>query len=99
MTWYLITSGIVLNALLALAAILVIWVWFIWPLVEAISITRCFIRASKSCGGKPTLREMNRTLVKWYLDLLFGRSWTRISNRQFEWEGVGKWRVYRNHDE
>lgn len=85
MSNYLYWSGLVANIALMLFVALCIWVWFIWPFVEAMSITRCFICASKTSGCKPTVRAIIRTLKYWYLDLLFGRGWRRISNRQFEW--------------
>lgn len=98
MTTYFFISGILLNIALAGLLLLCVWVWFIWPAVEAASITRCFRRASKASGGNPSLKDTFRTFSMWYVDLLFGRNWTRISNRQFEWEGVGNWHVY-THDE
>ena len=99
MNEYLYWSGVGANIILLIFAALCIWVWFIWPFVEAVSITRCFIRASIVHGRKPALKDIIRSLRQWYLDLLFGRSWTRIHNRKFEWEGVGNWRVYRNEED
>lgn len=98
MTNYLIYSGLLFNALIALAAITVVFVWFIWPAVEAASITRCQRKVSKTYGGKPSAKDIWKTFKYWYSDLLFGRSWERISNRQFEWEGVGNWTVYSGQD-
>ena len=99
MSEYLFWSGVVLNIALLMFISLCFWVWFIWPFVEALSITRCFVCASKAYGGKPTAKEIIRSIKRWYLDLLFGRNWTRISNHQFEWEGVGKWRIHCNEED
>lgn len=96
MSEYLWWCGLVANIAVAMFALLVVWVWFIWPFVEALSITRCLIHVSKAYGGKPSAKDILRTFKQHYCDFLFGRSCTRIYNGQFEWEGFGKWRVYNN---
>lgn len=93
MSTYLFWSGVAVNIAALMFMALCIWVWFIWPFVEALSITRCLIHTSKAYGGKPNAKEILRTFKKQYQDFLFGRSCTRIYNRQFEWEGVGNWRI------
>lgn len=94
MSTYLFWSGVAVHIAALIAMSVCIWVWFIWPFVEALSITRCLIHVSKAYGGKPNTKDILRTFKQQYRDFLFGRSCTRIYNGQFEWEGVGNWRIH-----
>lgn len=94
METYLYWCGMALNLIAVVFIVLCIWVWFVWPFVEAISITTVFVRAAKKSGVEKSLSNNIRKFFFWYLEFLFGRGSTRISNKYASWEGVGKWVIY-----
>ena len=98
MTEYLYWSGVAFNAVIGCLALLVIWVWFIWPFVEAVSITYVAVKALTIDGTKPTIGRVLKNIKFWYADMLFGRRWARISNDLFEWGGVGDYIIYGRDD-
>lgn len=98
MTEYLYWSGVVINVLIACFILLVIWVWFIWPFIEAVSITYVAVKALMISVGKPKIMLVLKNIKYWYADMLFGRRWERISNDVFEWRGVCNYRIYGRDD-
>ncbi len=92
---YLYWSGVTLNLIAILFIILCIWVWFIWPFVEACSYTRCVVKGL----GKDRKAPVWRILAAAYADVLFGRQWTAKSTRYWRWEGVGKWTAWPEAEE
>lgn len=99
MNTYLMASGIALNAMLAIFILFIAWVWAIWPLVEAISLTRCWLAIAKKQKAKRGLKTVLHVFWYWYCDVFGGRGWERIHNGNFEWEGVGKWTVFTGEED
>ena len=94
---YFYWSGVLLNAGAAIFIALCLWVWFIWPMIEALSIARCYmaVMGSKSPKG---IKSMIKIAIVYYPDLIFGRDFDALSNNKFRWEGVGKWQVFKDED-
>ncbi|NUU68456.1 hypothetical protein HQN64_20435 [Enterobacteriaceae bacterium BIT-l23] len=92
MTTYLIFSGAIANIILAAIAILLVWVWFIWPAVEAISMTRFSMAVSKKCRLKTSAKTLLHAFLCYYEP--FGRSFDSLGNRYGKWEGVGRWKLF-----
>lgn len=73
--------------------------WFIWPALIATSLVRCFIAVQSEhghpLGVKPILKQ-------WWIEykghLIIGQTYTKISNSQFTWYGVGRWHVYKRDE-
>jgi len=87
---YFYWSGVALNVAGACFIALVIWVWFIWPFVEACSYTRCVVKGL----GSGRIAPLWKILAFSYADCIFGRNWTAKSTNRWRWEGVGKWHVF-----
>lgn len=97
MTAYLFWSGVVFNVTLAGFLALVLWVWFIWPAVEAISMVRWYKACEKFYPTQIKLVPIHKLFIANYE--IFGRQFERKSHRFGEWFGVGNWRVYSGADE
>lgn len=91
---YLWWSGLTLNVLILFALSLVIYVWFIWPAVEAISMVRYYKAIAKKYPDVK-LKSIFRLFISCYEP--FGRNFEAVRCPYGEWRGIGKWRVY-NHD-
>ena len=97
MNTYLMASGIALNALLGIFILFIAWVWFIWPAVEAWSMTRWYMAINRR---HPTVKPKKTWLhVFLYCYEVFGRSYDATSNRYGRWEGVGKWTVFTGEED
>lgn len=97
MTTYLMISGILLNTLLIGALSLCVWVWFIFPFFEALSMVR-WSRAMHA--QRPDLVSKPPFWKLFYHHYeVFGRNWTNTRCRAGEWHGIGKWEVYSTEDE
>lgn len=97
MTNFIIVVGMITTVLLIGLFALILWVWFIWPAVEACSLTQMHRRIhrmnkAEGLGVTNTLRSW----WSWYQDCVMGRNWTALRGPGWEWEGVGNWRVYDN---
>ena len=99
MDYYFYWCGVGVNVIAAIGFCMLIWAWFVWPFVEAASITIVFVRASSKFGVEKTLSENARQFFFWYSEFIFGRSSTRISNKLASWEGVRNWVIYSERDE
>lgn len=91
---YFYWCGVVINVVAGGFIALIIWVWFIWPFVDACSLTRCYVAAM----GNSRKASIAKLFWYSYADVIFGRNWTAKYNNKFRWEGVGKWRVYKDED-
>lgn len=90
--WAIVGAGLLFWLVVVVFLTGAIWHLFIWPAVEAISLTRCYRKVCRVREIKP----MNgiRSFWAWYKMTVFGRDFTRISGQYYEWEGVGSWTVY-----
>uniref|UniRef100_A0AB74UJM8 Uncharacterized protein n=1 Tax=Escherichia phage vB_Eco_Lzu_P3 TaxID=3348405 RepID=A0AB74UJM8_9CAUD len=70
-----------------------IWVFLVWPAVEAASITRMTFEVYKRRGitEHPTRLRM---WWLWYRDMIGGRMFEAVRSEGWEWKGVGKWSVF-----
>lgn len=91
---YLFWSGVVLNVAVGLFILLCLWVWVVWPAIEAISLTRMTRAVCKRDGVK--FRPF-KTFRTWYADTFFGRGFSAVRGSFWYWDGVGKWEVF-DHD-
>lgn len=95
MNEYLWWCGLVANIAVAMFVLLVVWVWFIFPAVEAISMVRWY---------KAIAREYTDVKLKGFFRMfvgcyeVFGRTFESTRCKYGSWYGVGKWRVYNNED-
>ena len=93
MNAYLWCSGVALNVVALAFIALAVWVWFIFPAVEAASMTRWYRKMGKvhgvNVGGRLKL------FISCYEP--FGRDFTSTKCRYGWWHGVGDWKVY-DHD-
>ncbi|QCO71646.1 hypothetical protein P9616_gp50 [Escherichia phage CEC_Kaz_2018] len=80
------------HLLLTVLALLV-WVFLIWPAVEAASITRMTFQIYKRRGitEHPTRLRM---WWLWYRDMIGGRMFEAVRSDGWEWKGVGKWSIF-----
>lgn len=97
MSTYLMASGIALNVILAAFILLVLWVWFVWPAVEAISQMRWFMAINRRHPQVKPQRSWLHVFLSCYE--VFGRQYDARSSRFGRWEGVGKWTVFTGEDE
>lgn len=72
---------------------LLVWVFLIWPAVEAASITRMTFQIYKRRGitEHPTRLRM---WWLWYRDMTGGRTFEAVRSSGWEWKGVGKWSIF-----
>ncbi|WP_312293198.1 hypothetical protein [Atlantibacter hermannii] len=97
MSTYLMASGIALNALLAIFILFIAWVWFIWPAVEAWSMTRWYMAINRRHPEFKPRRSWLHVFAFHYE--LFGRDFDAQSCRYGRWEGVGKWTVFTGEED
>lgn len=73
--------------------VMVVWVFLIWPAVEAASITRMTFQIYKRRGitEHPTRLRM---WWLWYRDMIGGRTFEAVRSSGWEWKGVGKWSIF-----
>lgn len=95
MSEYLWWCGMVANIAVAMFVLLVVWVWFIFPAVEAISMVRWYKAIAREYPDVK-LKSFFRMFVGCYE--IFGRTFEATRCRYGSWYGVGKWRVYNNED-
>lgn len=90
MNEYLFWSGLVLNAAVVIVVALFVWVWFIWPAVEAISMVRYYCAIARKY---PDVKLKSRLKLFVYHYEVFGRSFESVRCNYGTWSGVGKWHV------
>lgn len=81
-----------MNTGLSLFLIIVIWVLFIHPFFQAISLASVYIKAL----GKD--RQTSRLKIHWWAQntLFLGKNFTTIRTDYFEWSGIGDWEIYQD---
>lgn len=97
MITYLIISGIAMNALLGGMLALCLWLWFIFPCLEAISMVR-WSRAMHAQWPSLVSKPPFWKLFYHHYEA-FGRNWTNIRCRAGEWHGIGNWTVYSTEED
>ena len=90
MEGYFYWCGVLLNGFAVGLVSLFVWVWFIWPFVQAVSLTKVTVKALGK-GRKTSILK----LFWWaYNRLCFGKDFTTIRFDLFEWSDVGEWIIY-----
>lgn len=91
--------GIITCAILGIILVSIIYLTFIHPIFQAVSIMRYVLACEKVADPrcKVTLRVL-WVAFKWGYEV-GGHHSIRYHNRFGEWSGIGKWRVYENEDE
>lgn len=92
MTVYLLWTGIIANLIIFAALGMVLWVWFIWPAVEAFSKLRWYKACEKAYPTEIKLKPWYKIFAAEYE--IFGRQYESVSHRFGKWRGIGKWQVY-----
>ncbi|ANN86058.1 hypothetical protein [Salmonella phage MA12] len=92
---FLILMGIGFTTLLLAGAIYLMWILFLWPFVEAVSLTRMTREYWRINGRKRGAWRTIRLFFTWYAETVFGRRFEAIHSRGWRWEAVGKWWVYK----
>lgn len=97
MITYLIACGIGAHIILALFAIGFLWLSFIRPLFEAISMARW----SREMHNKHPyyVKKVGWAKLVYHHYEAFGRNWQTTRCRAGEWHGIGKWEVYNFEEE
>ena len=85
--------GLGCAALFAMVLALLVWVFLIWPAVEAASITRMTFQIYKRRGIKEHPTRL-RMWWLWYRDMIGGRMFEAVRSDGWEWKGVGKWSIF-----
>ncbi|HFW5621150.1 TPA: hypothetical protein ACIB1G_002642 [Salmonella enterica subsp. enterica serovar Saintpaul] len=96
MTDFLILMGIGFTTLLLAGAIYLMWILFLWPFVEAVSLTRMSLAYRRLNAHKASFVTAMRLFVMLYAETVFGRRFYAIHSRGWRWEAVGKWWVYKD---
>ncbi|RXO74423.1 hypothetical protein [Salmonella enterica] len=91
---FLILMGVVFTTLLLAVVIYLMWILLLWPIVEAVSLTRMTREYWRINGYKRGVWRTIRTFIAWYAETVFGRRFDAIHSRGWRWESVGKWWVY-----
>lgn len=85
--------GLGCATLFAMVLALLVWVFLIWPAVEAASITRMTFQIYKRRGIKEHPTRL-RMWWLWYRDMIGGRMFEAVRSEGWEWKGVGKWSIF-----
>ncbi|EBR0181607.1 hypothetical protein DNV98_23855 [Salmonella enterica subsp. enterica serovar Enteritidis] len=93
---FLVLMGIGFTTLLLAVAIYLVWILFLWPFFEAVSLTRMSLAYRRLNAHKAGVVASMRLFVMWYGETVFGRRFCAIHSRGWRWEGVGKWWVYKD---
>lgn len=90
---YWMICGVLFNILVGGFAMLVLWVWVIWPAVEAASITRMTLQVRKRLGKKRAW--VGKIWWTWFREYFVGgRRFESLRGNGWYWGGVGDWNVY-----
>lgn len=90
---YLWWSGLILNLAVIIFVLLCVWVWFVWPGVEAVSMVRYYKEIARKYPDVK-LKSVLRLFISCYEP--FGRHFEATRCSYGEWCGVGEWRVFDN---
>ncbi|ECN2450330.1 hypothetical protein NOU17_23325 [Salmonella enterica subsp. enterica serovar Typhimurium] len=93
---FLILMGIGFTTLLLAVVIYLVWILFLWPFVEAVSLTRMSLAYRRLNAHKIGAATAAKLFVMWYGETVFGRRFYAIHSRGWRWEAVGKWWVYKD---
>ncbi|AXQ70316.1 hypothetical protein vst10_58 [Salmonella virus VSt10] len=93
---FLILMGVVSTTLLLAVVIYLMWILFLWPFVEAVSLTRMMREYWRINGCKRGVWRTIRLFLTWYAETVFGRRFEAIHSAGWRWEAVGKWWVYKD---
>lgn len=85
--------GLGCASLFVVVLALLVWLFLVWPAVEAASITRMTFQIYKRRGitEHPTRLRM---WWLWYRDMIGGRMFDAVRSEGWEWKGVGKWSIF-----
>ena len=87
---YIYWSGVFFNSIIAVAILLLIWLWLIFPALEAASMARYYQVLGKVHG----IKVHNWFRLFWANYEFFGRTFKAQRCDYGVWEGVGKWEVF-----
>lgn len=88
---YLECSGLIFNGLIAGALFYALWVFIVWPMVEAFSICRWYAAIGRNY---PEVKPSRGWLNLWWSRVeIGGRDYNSTSNKYGRWSGVGRWSV------
>ncbi|EBW2202822.1 hypothetical protein DAO44_19330 [Salmonella enterica subsp. enterica serovar Enteritidis] len=96
---FLILMGIGFTTLLLAVVIYLMWILFLWPFVEAVSLTRMSLAYRRLNARETGFVTAIRLFVMWYAETVFGRKFCAIHSRGWRWEAVGKWYVYKDEQD
>ncbi|EEB7324564.1 hypothetical protein QA051_gp20 [Salmonella phage celemicas] len=99
MTDFLIIMGIGFTTLLLAVVIYLMWILFLWPFVEAVSLTRMTREYWRINGCKRGVWRTIRLFLTWYAETVFGRRFEAVHSCGWRWEAVGKWWVYKDEQD
>lgn len=94
---YIELSGWAFNVIIASIAILLLWLFVVWPMIEGISICRWYAAIGRHYPSVKPKRGWIR--LWWSCTYIGGRSFDATSNRFGRWAGVGKWYVNTEEDQ
>lgn len=87
---YIYWSGVAFNFTISSAVLLFLWLWVLFPAVEAVSMARYYRKVGKVHGIK--VHSFFKLFLAKYE--LFGRTFTAERCSYGYWEGVGRWEVF-----
>lgn len=85
--------GLGCATLFVMVLALLVWVFLIWPAVEAASITRMTFQIYKRRGITEHPTRLRMWWI-WYRDMIGGRMFEAVRSEGWEWKGVGKWAIF-----
>lgn len=96
---FLVLMGIGFTTLLLAVVIYLVWILFLWPFVEAVSLTRMSLAYRRLNARETGFVTAIRLFVMWYAETVFVRRFCAIHSRGWRWEAVGKWYVYKDEQD
>ncbi|ECB1254674.1 hypothetical protein EU404_20280 [Salmonella enterica subsp. enterica serovar Weltevreden] len=94
MTDFLVLMGIGFTTLLLAVVIYLMWILFLWPFVDAVSLTRMTRAYWLIIGVNRGPWRTIKAFAAWYAEVFLGRRFEAVHGSGWRWEGVGKWWVY-----
>ncbi|MDQ9175274.1 hypothetical protein QBS69_14420 [Cronobacter sakazakii] len=92
MSTYLLISGVVINVVILLIITSMVFVWFIWPAIEAVSMTMYYRRISKYYPDVK-MKGLIRVFASCYEP--FGRRFETMRCNYGYWRSISDWHVFK----
>lgn len=86
------------SSILIFIFAVLLWIWaFVYPAVQAISLTRWYTACMNHIGEDLSLYSKWRIFTSYY-EIFGGISSKSVSNQFGRWDGIGAWQIYKDPD-